>query len=61
MQGCGAILQDCDIRSSTGDGIGIEGGAPRVQRCSVHDCARQGEGLAGMGMGLRVSSVEVGV
>ena len=38
---------DCDIRSGTGDGIGIEGGAPRVQRCSVHDCARHGVAIYG--------------
>lgn len=41
-QGCGAALVDCDITSSTGDGVGIEGGAPRLQGCIVHDCARHG-------------------
>ena len=43
MQDCGAVVMDCDITSTTGSGVGIEGGAPRLQRCSVHHCARHGE------------------
>ena len=41
-QDCGAVVMDCDISSTTGSGVGIEGGAPRLQRCSVHHCARHG-------------------
>jgi hypothetical protein len=36
------VVMDCDISSTTGSGVGIEGGAPRLQRCSVHHCARHG-------------------
>lgn len=42
LQGCGAVLIDCDVTSSTGDGVGVEGGAPRLQGCTVHDCVRHG-------------------
>lgn len=41
-QGCSVTLADCDISSATGVGMGIEGGAPRLLRCSVHNCQRHG-------------------
>ena len=50
-QGCGAVLEDCDISSATGAGVGIEGGAPALLRCAVHDCARHGAPRAGSGRG----------
>ena len=46
-QGCSALLLDCDVSSATGDGVGIEGGAPTLQRCAVHACARQGVAVFG--------------
>ena len=35
-------MQDCNISSSTGTGVGIEGGSPLVGRCVVHNCERHG-------------------
>lgn len=48
-QGCGAVLEGCDISSSTGDGVGVEGGAPALLRCTVHDCQRHGARALWMG------------
>lgn len=42
LQGCSVTLADCEISSATGVGVGIEGGAPRLLRCSVHNCQRHG-------------------
>ena len=42
VQGSDLSLQDCDISSSTGTGVGIEGGAPLIGRCTVHNCERHG-------------------
>jgi hypothetical protein len=41
-QGSDLSLQDCDVSSSTGSGVGIEGGAPLIGRCTVHNCERHG-------------------
>ena len=40
-------LEDCDVMSSTGAGVAAEGGRLSLQRCRVHDCARQGAVLFG--------------
>eukprot|EP00439_Symbiodinium_sp_Y106_P080155 s194_g18.t3 len=40
-------LEDCDVTSSTGAGVAAEGGRLALQRCRVHDCARQGAVLFG--------------
>lgn len=37
-----AILEDCDISSTTGSAVGVEGGSPRIINCSLHDCERSG-------------------
>lgn len=42
LQGSDLVLQDCDINSSTGSGVGIEGGSPLLARCTVHNCERHG-------------------
>lgn len=47
LQGSNAVLLDCDISSATGDGVGIEGGAPRLQNCSMHHCERHGVAVFG--------------
>ena len=47
LQQCDAQLLDCDVSSSTGDGVGIEGGAPRLVGCAVHDCERHGVAIFG--------------
>ena len=44
-------LEDCDVTSSTGAGVAAEGGRVSLQRCRVHDCARQGAVLFGPLMG----------
>ena len=36
------VLSSCDISSTTGSGVGIEGGSPRLENCRIHDCARSG-------------------
>ena len=50
-QRCDARLEDCDVSSSTGGGVGVEGGAPHLLGCAVHDCARHGVALFGDLMG----------
>ena len=40
-------MKDCDVSSSSGSGVGIEGGAPRLITCAVHDCARHGVAIFG--------------
>lgn len=40
-------MQGCDISTSTGTGVGAEGGSLNVQRCSVHGCKRHGIALFG--------------
>ncbi|KAL4431622.1 hypothetical protein ABPG77_001464 [Micractinium sp. CCAP 211/92] len=47
LAGCSVTLADCDISSATGVGVGIEGGAPRLLRCSVHNCQRHGVAVFG--------------
>ncbi|KAL4458954.1 hypothetical protein ABPG75_013819 [Micractinium tetrahymenae] len=47
LAGCSVTLADCDITSATGSGVGIEGGAPRLLRCSIHNCQRHGVALFG--------------
>ena len=39
---CNAVLMDCDVSSSTGSAIGIEGGTPGVLRCKLQSCKRNG-------------------
>jgi len=41
-QGSDLVLEDCDISSSTGSGVGIEGGSPAIRKCAVHNCERNG-------------------
>lgn len=40
-------LEDCDVSSSTGAGVGAEGGTLRIRGGSVSDCPRQGLALYG--------------
>lgn len=47
LAGCSVTLADCDISTATGVGVGIEGGAPRLVRCSVHNCQRHGVAVFG--------------
>lgn len=42
VQGSDLVLEGCDISSSTGSGVGIEGGSPMARDCAVHDCERHG-------------------
>lgn len=62
LEGCDATLLDCDVSSASGDGVGIEGGAPRLLRCAVHDCQRHGEPalLAVLGRGWRLAACGLG-
>lgn len=41
------MLEDCSISSATGGGIGIEGGAPTVRRCTVFNNERNGVAIFG--------------
>lgn len=40
--GAATRLERCDVSSDTGSGVGLEGGAPTLIECRVHDCARSG-------------------
>lgn len=40
-------MQDCDISSATGSGVGSEGGSLSLLRCSIHDCKRHGVAMFG--------------
>ena len=50
-QGTDIQLSDCDIQSASGSGVGVEGGAPALLRCTVHDCERHGLALFGDAFG----------
>lgn len=47
MQGGSLLLEDCDISSSTGSGVGSEGGQLSLIHCSVHNCKRHGVAMFG--------------
>ena len=38
-------LQDCDVTSTTGSGVGLEGGQLEVSRCRIHNCKQHGIAL----------------
>ena len=40
-------MQDCDIGSTTGSGVGSEGGQLSLIHCSVHNCKRHGVAMFG--------------
>lgn len=39
---CLASIENCDVSSSTGTAVGIEGGVIEVTLCNIHDCKRNG-------------------
>jgi hypothetical protein len=47
LRECTATLLGCDVSSATGAGVGIEGGAPTLDACRLHGCARQGAAIFG--------------
>ncbi|BDA43086.1 hypothetical protein COCOBI_04-0970 [Coccomyxa sp. Obi] len=47
MQGGSLLLEDCDISSATGSGVGSEGGQLSLIHCSVHNCKRHGVAMFG--------------
>ncbi|CAL8468917.1 g8458 [Coccomyxa elongata] len=47
MQGGSLLLEDCDISSATGSGVGSEGGQLSLIRCNVHQCKRHGVAMFG--------------
>ena len=50
-QGADTQLTDCDIASASGSGVGVEGGAPSLLRCRIHDCERHGLAVFGDALG----------
>lgn len=48
VQGGKAEVTGCDISSSTGSGIGIEGGAVTATSSKIHDCQGNGAVIAGL-------------
>ena len=46
-QGGSVHLDGCDITSSSGVGVGVEGAAVQLTRCRVHDCERHGVAVFG--------------
>jgi hypothetical protein len=47
VQGGRLSLQDCDITSNSGVGVGVEGAAVILERCNIHDCERHGVAVYG--------------
>lgn len=47
LQNSNVRLEDCDISSSSGAGVGIEGAQPQLKKCNVHDCERHGVAIFG--------------
>ena len=47
-------FQNCDVVSSSGSGIGVEGGNVTVLSCTIHDCKNHGVLYAGSGATGRV-------
>ena len=47
VQGGDAEVTGCDIRSSTGSGIGVEGGALTVTNSKIRECVGNGAVIAG--------------
>lgn len=42
LQGSDLVMENCNVSSTTGSGIGIEGGDPLISNTLVRDCARHG-------------------
>ena len=42
-------FRSCDVSSSSGTGIGVEGGDVKLYKCSVHDCKNHGVIYVGSG------------
>lgn len=47
LQGGRVHLDQCDITSQSGDGVGVEGAAVQLTNCRVHDCERHGVAVFG--------------
>ncbi len=52
-------VQDCDISSATGSGVGSEGGQLSLVHCRVHDCKRHGAAIFGDLQGLEGADTKV--
>lgn len=47
MQAGRLTLQQCDILSQSGVGVGVEGATLVLQQCSIHSCERHGVAVFG--------------
>jgi hypothetical protein len=47
LQSGSLLLQHCDISSSSGVGVCVQGAQVQLQDCSVHDCAAHGVAVYG--------------
>ena len=47
LQSGSLVLRDCDVSSSSGAGLGVEGGDLQLLRCKVHDCQTHGVAVFG--------------
>jgi hypothetical protein len=47
VQAGSITLEQCDITSSSGVGVGVEGAAVRLKGCHIHDCERHGLAVFG--------------
>jgi hypothetical protein len=41
------ILEECDVTSQSGVGVGVEGAAVTLANCSIHGCERHGVAVFG--------------
>jgi hypothetical protein len=47
VQGGRLSLQDCDVTSNSGVGVGVEGAVVTLEHCNIHDCERHGVAVFG--------------
>lgn len=40
-------MEECDVTSQSGVGVGVEGAAATLNKCSIHDCERHGVAVFG--------------
>lgn len=53
------LLEDCDVTSTSGSGMGIEGGSPHIKNCTFHNCKSNGMMLFGQLEGEESSSAVI--
>ena len=50
------VLEGCDVRSTSGTGVGVEGGRAELRRCQVGGCKTHGVAVLGEGAFVRLEA-----